>query len=210
MKTDDLIAALSRETPAVPPRLVEKRVGLAALLALLASGAVVLFLFGPRVDLASVPTASLLKALFGAAMAAAAAPLVLQSARPAGRLDRAIAPFLILVAVSALAAAVFVALAPEGERIDAFVQGFPPCLKQVPLTAIPGAVVVFLVFRSLSPTRLVYAGAAAGALSGGIAVVAYALHCPIDSAGYVLAWYPLAVLICAGVGALIGPPVLRW
>jgi hypothetical protein len=210
MNTDELIAALSRETPAVPPRLVEKRLGLAALVALLGSAAVVLFFFGPRANLTAVPAAFVLKALFGAAMAAAAAPLVLQSARPAGRLDRAALPFIGLVIASALAAAVLVALAPEGRRIAAFVQGFPPCLKQVPLAAIPGAIAVFLAFRSLSPTRLVHAGAAAGAVSGALAVVAYAMHCPIDSPGYVLAWYPVAVLICTGVGALVGPRLLRW
>jgi hypothetical protein len=170
----------------------------------------VLFFYGPRVDLASVPTPSLLKALFGLVMAAALAPIVLQSARPAGRLDRKALPFIGLVVASLLAAAVVVALAPQGQRITSFVQGFPPCLKQVPLTAIPSAIIVFLAFRSLSPTRLVHAGAAAGAVSGALAVIAYAMHCPIDSAGYVLVWYPTAVLICAAVGALIGPRVLRW
>jgi hypothetical protein len=210
MKTDDLIAALSRQTPPVMPHVPERRLGLAALAALLGSALVVLVFFGPRVDLASVPAASVLKALFGLATAAAATPLALQSARPAGQLNRAAAPLVLFVLTSAVAAGVVVALAPAGGRVAAFLPGFPPCLMHVPLAAIPGAVVVFLVFRSLAPTRLAHAGAAAGALAGGIAVITYAMHCPIDSMGYVLAWYPLAVLICAGVGALVGPRLLRW
>ena len=74
MKTDDLIAALSRETPAVPPRAPEKRLGLAVLAALFGSAVIVLAFLGPRADLASVPTASLLKALLGVALESHLAP----------------------------------------------------------------------------------------------------------------------------------------
>jgi len=38
----------------------------------------------------------------------------------------------------------------------------------------------------------------------------YALHCPELAAPFIGLWYLLGVLIPAGIGALIGPRLLRW
>ena len=38
----------------------------------------------------------------------------------------------------------------------------------------------------------------------------YASHCPELSPMFVLVWYTLGVLIPAGVGAVLGPWLLRW
>ena len=53
-------------------------------------------------------------------------------------------------------------------------------------------------------------GALAGAASAGVAALLYASHCPDDSPLFVATWYPLATLICMGVGALAGRRFLAW
>jgi hypothetical protein len=65
-------------------------------------------------------------------------------------------------------------------------------------------------FRRLAPTRLRAAGAAAGLSAGAWAATLYCLHCPEVSALFVLTWYTLGMLLAAGIGALLGPRLLRW
>ena len=47
-------------------------------------------------------------------------------------------------------------------------------------------------------------------MSGGIAATFYAAHCPDDSPLFVAVWYPLAIAILTGLGALAGRFSLRW
>ncbi len=65
-------------------------------------------------------------------------------------------------------------------------------------------------FQRLAPTRLRAAGAAAGLTAGAWAATLYCLHCPEVSAIFVLTWYTLGIALAAGVGALLGPRLLRW
>ncbi|WP_336973779.1 DUF1109 domain-containing protein [Sphingobium aromaticiconvertens] len=65
-------------------------------------------------------------------------------------------------------------------------------------------------FRRLAPTRLRAAGAAAGLSAGAWAATLYCLHCPEVSAVFVLTWYTMGILFAAGIGALLGPRLLRW
>jgi hypothetical protein len=65
-------------------------------------------------------------------------------------------------------------------------------------------------FRRLAPTQLRAAGAAAGLAAGAWAATIYCVHCPETSAIFVLTWYSLGILLAAGVGALVGPRLMRW
>jgi hypothetical protein len=65
-------------------------------------------------------------------------------------------------------------------------------------------------FRKLAPTRLHVAGAVAGLGAGAGAATIYCLHCPEVSAIFVLTWYSLGIVLAAGIGALVGPRLLRW
>lgn len=65
-------------------------------------------------------------------------------------------------------------------------------------------------FRKLAPTNLRAAGAVAGLGAGAWAATIYCLHCPEESAIFVLTWYSLGILLAAGAGALLGPRLLRW
>ena len=64
--------------------------------------------------------------------------------------------------------------------------------------------------RRLAPTRLRAAGATAGLAAGSCAAALYCLHCPEVSAIFVLTWYTLGIALAAGIGALLGPRLLRW
>jgi hypothetical protein len=64
--------------------------------------------------------------------------------------------------------------------------------------------------RAFAPTRLMLTGAAIGALSGGVAAMAYAMYCPTDSVAFVTTWYALAIAVCAALGAVVGSRFLRW
>ncbi|MBL8531151.1 MAG: DUF1109 family protein, partial [Hyphomonadaceae bacterium] len=61
-----------------------------------------------------------------------------------------------------------------------------------------------------APTRLALAGAAIGAISGGVGAMAYAMYCPTDSVAFVTTWYSLAIALCAAIGAGVGSRLLRW
>lgn len=65
-------------------------------------------------------------------------------------------------------------------------------------------------FRQFAPTRLRAAGAAAGLSAGAFAAMVYCLHCPEVSAIFVLTWYSLGISLAAGIGALVGPRLMRW
>jgi hypothetical protein len=210
MRTEDLIAVLGRDAAPVAPRAVQKRLALAGLAGLAAALVLVLLAYGAR-DLAAAVAATALKGALMLAIIAVAALFALAASRPALRVGRAATPLVVVLGLSLLAAAVATALAPAGARAEALFQGgIPPCLYEIPIAAIPAAVIVFLAVRSLGPTQLALAGAAAGALSGGVAALAYALHCQMDSAAYVLAWYPIAAAITAVLGAVVGTRALRW
>ena len=55
-----------------------------------------------------------------------------------------------------------------------------------------------------------FSGAAAGLLSGAAGAAVYALHCPEMSAPFLFVWNGLGMLGMAGLGAWLGPRVLRW
>jgi hypothetical protein len=211
VKTEQLIALLARGVePAERPRWMRKLaltllVGLAAAIALLAIG------FGVRPDIGVARMPVMMKAIFAAAAATVMLPLAVGLMRPGRRLGWRIAAVGVFVALAALTA--FVALmgeAPE-QRMQAWTGGgFPWCLVIVPVLAAPTAALLVWLMRAFAPTRLTMAGAAIGALSGGVGAMAYAMYCPIDSVAFVTTWYVIAIALCGVIGAFVGAKLLRW
>jgi hypothetical protein len=76
--------------------------------------------------------------------------------------------------------------------------------------AVPLLITTLAATRSLAPTRLRAAGAAAGLLAGGLSASVYALHCPESAPAFIVCWYSLGMLTSAVIGAALGPFVLRW
>lgn len=84
------------------------------------------------------------------------------------------------------------------------------CPWRIAVLSIPSFVLMLWAVKGLAPTRLRLAGAGAGMLSGAIGALVYLLYCPELAPPFLLVWYTLGMLVPAGVGALVGPRVLRW
>lgn len=84
------------------------------------------------------------------------------------------------------------------------------CPLLVALLSAPVFVAVVWAMKGLAPTRLRFAGAAAGLLSGTVGALVYSLQCPELAAPFLGFWYLLGMLIPTVVGALLGDRLLRW
>jgi len=85
-----------------------------------------------------------------------------------------------------------------------------PCVFLVAALSLPALVAIFIALRSLAPTRLTAAGAAAGTLAGGLGAAVYALHCNEMTLPFVAVWYVLGMAIPGALGALLGRRWLHW
>lgn len=209
MKTEDLISQLTAEPPRSPKRTGHGEFYACAGCGLAIASGIVLLAFGVRPDLGNAGWAIALKSAFGLVAALALLPLVSRALEPTTSVRRLVLPALLFAGLSLLAA--LAALATDrsfdGLLLD---MGVPECLKRVPLIALPGAALMFWAARKYAPTRLGVAGAAIGAFSAAISILAYSWFCRADTVAYVGLWYLSAIALCAGVGAIAGRWVLRW
>lgn len=211
MKTDALIAALAQDVQPVRLTPIWRRFAAASLVGAALAGLVVWVVFGVREHLGDAMFAVLAKNVYCLAAVAAAAPLAYTLSQPNTRARNWIAPAILLIVASLSVAGLVVAMSPAEQRVSVWLAGgFPECLHRIPMLAAPVAVALLFVARGLSPTRLTLAGAAVGGLAGAIAAVAYSWFCPVDSIAYVATWYLAAILLCAGLGAVLGRWLLRW
>lgn len=212
MKTDHLIDMLARGVePAERPRWA-RRMALTIVVGLVVAVLLVAIWLGVRPDLMGAGRMPvMMKAMFSAAAAAMILPVAVRLMKPGRPLGWRIGAVLLFVGVCAIATVVaLMGEAPE-ERMQAWMGGgFPWCVVVVPILAAPTAAGLLWLMRAFAPTRLTLAGAAIGALSGGIGAMAYAMYCPVDSMAFVMTWYVVAIALCAALGAVIGARVLRW
>jgi len=214
MKTDALVAALSRELTPVDRRAPER----ALLLVLVFGTAWALLQMRMTLGLNPKLVAYLelpmfwVKFGFGAVLAAAALPLAFRLGRPGRQVPMAMpltmgVPFLVLGVLAALALA-----AAEPQQRPQLMLGatFRTCVANITLLALPLLAAGLVAMKKWAPTRPIAAGAVTGLLAGGIATSVYALHCPELAAPFLAMWYGLGVLVSTGLGALLGARLLRW
>jgi hypothetical protein len=84
------------------------------------------------------------------------------------------------------------------------------CMITIPMLAAPVLAALIVALGAGAPLHPALTGALAGAAAAGVAALVYASSCPDDSPLFVATWYPLATLICMGVGALAGRRFLAW
>lgn len=84
------------------------------------------------------------------------------------------------------------------------------CLTVSGLCALIVGTAMTLWLRRGAPTSPERAGWLVGLASGGLGAAAYSICCPFNSVIYVGTWYSLAVILCAFVGRLAVPRLLRW
>lgn len=213
MKTDDLIGLLATGAAPVPSRALEQRFAVAMLLGFGAAAVVVLLGYGIRPDLAASMQVPMGWAKFGfaASLAALAGAAALRLARPglpaSSALLRTVLP---LAALWAMAAWTLAVAAPDARVGLVMGSSWRSCPFSITALSVPGLVALLYAMRQAAPTRLRWAGAAAGLLSGALATLAYALHCPEMAAPFMAVWYVLGIAVPTTLGALLGPRVLRW
>ena len=213
MNTDALIARLTSDVPPVRRRAVGLRLALG--LGAGATGSVVLILltFGFRPDLWLVmqgPT-FWMKWGYTASLAAVAIYATARLARPDPGNLRRLWLFALPVAVLGGIGVGELMHTPRAEWLAMWLgHTWTKCPWLVLTLAVPIFIGLLWSFRSLAPTRLRAAGAAAGLAAGAFAATLYCLHCPEVSAIFVLTWYSLGILLAASIGALVGPRLMRW
>jgi len=213
MKTDDLISMLARsEAPSPAPRRL-LRVALMLAIGFAVAAFLVVVGLGVRPDIGAARMPIMMKAMFSAFAAAVALPLAMRLMRPGRPLGWRLLALLLLAGGSALVAFVTLMGAPADQRMDMWMgsrSGVPWCVVLIPILAAPCAILLLWTMRAFAPTRLALAGAAIGAVSGGVGAMAYAMYCPTDSVAFVATWYAVAIAVCAALGAAAGSKFLRW
>ena len=212
MKTSEFIAALAADPVPEPIRLGRR---VAAALAIGFAGSVALYflLLGPRPDVVAACRSMRfwLKFVDSFAFALPSLLLTLRLARPDAR-PRAlalwlIAPFILLGA----GVAVELLVVPQSEWMSRLMgANAMHCTIMIPMLAAPVLAALIVALRAGAPLHPALTGALAGAAAAGVAALVYASSCPDDSPLFVATWYPLATLICMGVGALAGRRFLAW
>jgi hypothetical protein len=211
MKTDDLIGMLARQAGAAPRHAVARTLAPAVLAGAVASLGLVLALKTPVPAAFWLTLAPWIKLFYGAALSAAALWWVGRSARP-GAVQRPArtAVLTVLAAMSSLAVASWIGT-PAPARLAALVGSDPlGCIRNVALSALPVAAALGIALRRLAPTQLRSAGAAAGLAAGAIGSAIYSLTCTETGIPFTAVWYTAGMVVVAGLGALLGPRVLRW
>jgi hypothetical protein len=212
VKTSDFIAALSADPIPEPIRL-GRRVAVALVVGLAASVALYGLLLGPRPDVAAAADTMRfwLKFVDSFAFALPTLLLTLRLAHPDAR-PRALALWL-LAPFILLAAGVVVELlvVPQGEWMSRLMGATAiHCMITIPMLAAPVLAALIVALRPGAPLYPGWTGALAGAAAAGVGALVYASSCPGDSPLFVATWYPLATLICMGLGALAGRWFLDW
>ncbi|QFZ85662.1 MULTISPECIES: NrsF family protein [Variovorax] len=213
MKTDDLIDLLAAGDVAVQRRSASGRIGWAVLAALPLSFVILFAAYGLRRDLVQAMFWPMfwVKVLFPLCVAAAAFVTLQRLARPGVRVRHAWwGGVLPVLGIWALAALAWFSL-PAEERMPSLMgQSWRICALSIGVMALPVFAATFVALRGLAPTRPGWAGAAAGALAGGLGAAVYALRCPELTAPFLAVWYVSGIAVPMLLGAALGPRLLRW
>jgi len=214
MNTEDLIESLASDTRPVPRGLARARVAFAVLAGGLAALVLLSLLWGirPDLDIAMAGMMFWMKTGYTASIALIGLAGAVVLTRPEARAPRWLWLALVPVALFAIKAAHEMMNAPSSDvRMDMWLgNSWLVCPAIVLSLSLPIMATLMYAARTLAPTRLRLTGAVIGLASGGVAATIYCLHCPETTATFVLSWYTLGILLAAGVGAILGPKLLRW
>lgn len=213
MKTETLIETLAADLRPAPARQVSRRIAVVAVLGVIVAFTLVVWRLGLRADLMPAVHGPMfwIKAAYAGALGLGGFLALERLARPAGagRVGLVLAGAVLLVLVGV--GVVQLIVAPTEARKALWLgQSSQRCPVYILMLALPVLAAALLTVRRFAPTRLALAGGAAGLFAGGVAAAAYGLHCPETSVAFVATWYTLGVALSAGLGAALGPWVLRW
>ena len=213
MRTEDLIALLAVRLEPVDVRQARRRLLVSWAAGMMVS---VLLLAAVLRFNSELPRETLIgmfwvRAGYCASLALLALVAVGRLGRPGARLSLVPLGLALPVIGMWLLAIVVLFHAPARERV-ALILGHTAlaCPWLITLLAAPLLVALIWALRGVAPTRLRLAGAAAGFAAGAAGALVYTLHCPELAPPFFATWYLLGMLIPAGLGAGLGPRLLRW
>lgn len=213
MKTDDLIGLLSNQVTRVDRGAVARRFVKALLLGALGSLILMSLVFGVRHDLGSVARTTIFwaKLAYPLAIAVGAMLAVMRLGRPGARAGYSWAIIALPFVAVWIASMMVLDSAAPGTRLPIVLgQTWRTCPFNIMLLTVPTFPAVFWAVKALAPTQLRLAGAVAGLLASSTATIVYCLHCPEMSPAFWSVWYAIGMLLPAGIGAWLGPKLLRW
>jgi hypothetical protein len=211
MKTDHLIDMLSTNLEPAQSGQLKKTLVLTLVVGGGAAFCVMLATVGLRADGTFHLGFLALKLLFTLILIGAGTGLLAKLIRP-GQDGRKLYTLLFLSFLAVgLAGVVALALQPAAVGHAMILGGhWGTCVVCIPLFAIVPFAALIGALRRGAPTKLRRTGAIAGLVAGALGASAYAFHCPDDSLPFVALWYGVMVALCAGIGAMLGPRLLRW
>ena len=212
MKTSELIAALAAD-PAAHPVPMGRRFAAALAIGVAASLVLYALFVGPRPDIAAAmgTVRFNLKVLDAASLALPSLLLLWRLERPDAEPGALALALFAPLALLAVAVVVELMVTPSSEWMARLMgHNMRYCTTMIPMMAAPILAALIWAMREGAPQHPGWTGALAGAAAAGIAALLYATHCPDDSPLFVATWYPLATLVCAGAGALLGQRFLAW
>jgi hypothetical protein len=213
MRTDELAQLLAANVEPINPVRSLRRFAVSAGLGLLAALGLTGYLlhWNPRLGWELSQTAFWVRELYCAALAALGALALGRLGRPGSR--PGLVPLGIVVVVFGMWAlgALVLASAPPLTRMHLVLgDTFKVCSVLIAFVSAPLLIAMLWFTKGLAPTRLRWSGASAGFLAGAVGALVYSLHCPELAPSFIGLWYLLGMLIPAGIGAAIGPRILRW
>lgn len=211
--SDELIDRLCADLRPIRHGAVPLRLGVGIAVGVLVSAFLMLFVLGPRPDMARAAATGMfwIKCAYTLALAGIGIWAAERLARPAAearqRLAWLVAP---LGAVTLLALAQLAAAPPQIRGSIIFGRLANVCPWLVVLLSIAPFVGLVWAMRGLAPTRLRLAGAVCGLAAAGAGSFVFSFHCVENTAPFLAVWYTLSVLAVGLTGSLLGPRVLRW
>ena len=210
MATPDLIQHLVSDLSPRSGAPIATRLAAVTAAASLVCLALILMLFSKSPYFLQGPTLAIgVTAAGGVTLAAAAFWGMLRLSYPESRPE--LVWLIVPVAIVLFGLVVEIAQMPRGMWQQRLIGDNPlGCFFSVLLLSLPILFAAMLVLRQGAPSRPQISGAMAGLLAGGITATLYTIHCPEDSLLYIAAWHVPAVVLLAGLGALLGNRYLRW
>ena len=151
------------------------------------------------------------KVLFPLCIAAAGFVMVQRLARPGVAVRHAwVGAVLPVLGIWTLAVVAWFSMPAEDQMPSLMGQSWRICALSIGLMALPVFAATLVALKGLAPTQPALAGAAAGALAGGVGAAVYALHCMELTAPFLAVWYVSGIVVPVLVGAVLGPRLLRW
>ncbi|KSV64875.1 hypothetical protein N185_34375 [Sinorhizobium sp. GW3] len=213
MKTDDLINLLSTNLETVPRGKVRNTLLLAVALGAGAALCLTVLILGMPDEAFNSGSVGrrILGLLFMIGLVVAGTRFLIKAARPGPvRRGPLIAIGLLFLGFFSATIAAFSISNPTIWSEMIFGPQWAACLVCVPLFAVAPFASLIWALRKEAPTSPIWTGAIAGLVAGALSAIAYIFHNPVDSIPFILLWFGGPILICALVGAALGPKLLRW